>query len=181
MINDSTNFERFKKTIFDAWWKKMNEKDGRMEEEFRDFFKNEDLALPNVMDGENGIGWKNIFSIIWKQGYRWLLIWHFCPDLNCVSRTWYYVFHAYRLCRDLGENTVRRKTTISTASGEKEESCTAFYPTRGFYLKKKNPHPCDFSFQEMKNSKIQERERGSIYWWWLLENFVIGKIICNYI
>lgn len=101
------------------------------------FFKNEDLALPNVMDGENGIGWKNIFSVIWKQGYRWLLIWHFCPDLNCVSRTWYYVFHAYRLCRDLGENTVRRKTTISTASGEKEESCTAFYPTRGFYLKKK--------------------------------------------
>lgn len=140
------------------------------------FFKNEDLALPNVMDGENGIGWKNIFSVIWKQGYRWLLIWHFCPDLNCVSRTWYYVFHAYRLCRDLGENTVRRKTTISTASGEKEESCTAFYPTRGFYLKKK----CDFSFQESKDSKIQERERKSICQW-LLENFVTGKTIYNYI
>lgn len=44
----------------------------------------------------------------------------FLPGLNCVSRTWYYVFHAYRLYRDLGGNTARWKTAVPTTDGETE-------------------------------------------------------------
>lgn len=43
----------------------------------------------------------------------------FLPGPNCVSRTWYYVFHAYRLYRDLGGNTARWKTAVPTTGKQK--------------------------------------------------------------
>lgn len=95
----------------------------------------------------------------------------FLPGLNCVSRTWYYVFHAYRLYRDLGENTSenhdfnreRRKRNLGSLFIQLED-----------FIKKKNPHSHDFSFRErFKNSRGEEKSICQQ----LPENFVTGKTV----
>lgn len=80
----------------------------------------------------------------------------FLPGLNCVSRTWYYVFHAYRLYRDLGENTSenhdfnreRRKRNLGPLFIQLED-----------FIKKKIPIPMIFPFEKRKVQKFKKGEK----------------------
>lgn len=81
----------------------------------------------------------------------------FLPGLNCVSRTWYYVFHAYRLYRDLGENTSENHDFNRE---RRKRNLGPFFIQLEDFIKKKNPHSHDFSFRETKDSKIQEGRKN---------------------
>lgn len=125
------------------WQKKINEK-------WKDFQCN------GWWERGYSKGWKNIFSIIWKQGYRWLLIWHFCPDWTAsAERGITYSMHI--VCTEISAKT-RRKTTISTASGERG-ILDRFLSNSRILLKKKIPIPMIFPFEKRKVQKFKRGEK----------------------
>lgn len=78
------------------------------------------------------------------------------------------------VCTEISAKT-RRKTTISTASGERG-ILDRFLSNSRILLKKKNPHSHDFSFRDTKGSKIQEGRKNRFannYH----KNFVTGKTV----